>query len=69
MRYLRSGTREPVDWKDLASPLVLLLTGLVLTSGACFEWLSFDRMENLWPAALLLSGLAGLVGPDTDNSR
>jgi hypothetical protein len=56
--------KHSVDWQDVAAPLVLLLTGLLLTSGACMQWLSFDRMQNLWPAAVLLAGLVKMVSFD-----
>jgi hypothetical protein len=56
--------KHSVDWQDVAAPLVLLLTGLLLTSGACMHWLSLEKMQNLWPAALLLAGLVKMVSFD-----
>ena len=61
MKRFQRGTQ---DWQDVAAPLVLLVTGVLLTSGACLQWLSFDKMQSLWPAGLILSGLAGMLGPD-----
>jgi hypothetical protein len=60
--------KRSVDWQDVAAPLVLLLTGLLLTSGVCMQWLSLEKMQNLWPAALLLAGLVKVVSFDGRNS-
>lgn len=53
--------RKTSEFEEVAAPVVLLLTGLFLTGGVCLQWLSLDRMQNLWPAALLLSGLVEMV--------
>jgi hypothetical protein len=56
--------KRSVDWQDVAIPLVLLFTGLLLTSGACLRWLSLDKMQNLWPAGMILAVLAESVSFD-----
>jgi hypothetical protein len=53
--------RSKVLWQDLALPLVLLLTGLVLLAGDYVGVLSLDRVQNLWPVAFILTGLVELV--------
>lgn len=48
------------DWESLVLPVVLILTGFLILSGADVGFLSLDRMQNLWPAAIILVGLAEL---------
>ncbi len=58
------GSEKMTGWQDVVAPVILLLTGLFLTSGACLEWLSLDKMQNLWPAALILFCLVDMVTTD-----
>ena len=51
------------DWPNLAVPVVLILTGLLLMTGEGLGFLSGVRVENLWPMAVLLIGLSEL-SPD-----
>ena len=52
---------ERPSWQDIALPLVLLTTGLVLVSGDCFGYLSLDRIASFWPVGILLIGLTGVT--------
>ena len=49
------------DWEDIALPIILILTGLVLMGGSGLGVVSLDRIQNLWPIALILVGLSELV--------
>jgi hypothetical protein len=49
------------DWQSLVLPLVLMTVGAILVAGDGFGLLSFDRMQNLWPVAVILIGLAELM--------
>jgi hypothetical protein len=44
-------------WQNLAIPLVILLTGVVLVGGDGLGVLSLDRIQNLWPLALIVVGV------------
>jgi hypothetical protein len=54
------------DWEGLALPIILMLTGLVLLAGGGLGVVSLDRIQNLWPSALILVGLSELV-PSNDS--
>ena len=49
------------EFESLALPAVLLLTGLILIGGDRVGVLSLDRIQNLWPVALILVGLSDLL--------
>ena len=49
------------DWKSMALPMILMATGLILVAGDHFGFLSFYRIQNLWPMAVILVGLAELI--------
>ena len=57
------------DWENIALPLILILTGLVLLGAGLAGWLSLDRIQNLWPAAIILIGLVELLPQHNDRSR
>ena len=50
--------------ESLIVPVILLLTGLVLIGGDSAGVLSLDRIQNLWPVALILIGLSELLTSD-----
>jgi len=50
--------RTRMDWEGLALPLVLMLTGIVLLIGSWVGVFSLDRIQNLWPGAIIVIGLA-----------
>jgi hypothetical protein len=50
-----------VQWQDIALPLILFLTGIVLMGADWIGVLSLDRIANLWPSALVLIGLCASV--------
>ncbi len=61
--------RSNTDWENIALPIILILTGLVLLGAGLAGWLSLDRIQNLWPAAIILIGLAELLPQREDRSR
>jgi hypothetical protein len=48
------------SWQNLAIPMVLLITGLILIGGDHIGLLSLDRIQNFWPLALIVVGLLEL---------
>jgi len=52
-----------VNWESLLPPIVLVAAGALILAAANFGFLSLDRLQDLWPAAIILVGLAELV-PD-----
>lgn len=55
--------------ESLVLPVVLLLTGLILIGGDRAGVLSLDRIQNLWPVALVLVGLSDfLMGGEDEKS-
>jgi hypothetical protein len=60
-------TRER-DWESLLVPAVLMLTGVLVLAGADFGVVSLDRIKDLWPAAIILVGLADLL-PEGSRER
>jgi hypothetical protein len=48
------------SWQNLAIPIVLLITGLILIGGDGVGLLSLDRIQNFWPLALILVGVMEL---------
>ena len=57
------------DWQGLALPFVLIITGAILLAGDGFGLLSLDRIQNLWPMAVILVGLASLMPTSLDGIR
>jgi hypothetical protein len=53
-------SKRRLRWQDVALPMVLLMTGVVLIAGDSLGLLSLDRIQNLWPLAFILVGLAEL---------
>ncbi len=49
------------ELESLIVPVILLLTGLILVGGDSAGILSLDRIQNLWPVALILIGLGDLL--------
>jgi hypothetical protein len=49
------------SWQNIAIPIVFLLTGLILVGGDSLGLLSLDRIQNLWPLALILVGVMELA--------
>jgi hypothetical protein len=56
------------NWESIALPIILMLTGLVLLVSSGLGVVSLDRIQNLWPEALVLVGLSELV-PSGDSAR
>ncbi len=48
------------SWQNLAIPMALLLTGLVLIGGNGMGLLSLDKIQNFWPLSLIVVGLMEL---------
>ena len=49
------------DWVGIALPIVLIFTGAILVGGDYLGVLSLDRIQNLWPLALIVIGILELV--------
>jgi hypothetical protein len=58
-----------IDWKSLLLPVVLMLTGASVLAIAAYGLVSLDRVQNLWPAAIILVGLADLLSDGTPGER
>jgi hypothetical protein len=56
------------NWESIALPIILMLTGMVLLVGSGLGVVSLDRIQNLWPVALVLIGLSELV-PSSGSAR
>jgi F0F1-type ATP synthase assembly protein I len=50
------------EWESVGLAIVLIATGLILVGGDVLGWLSLDRIQNLWPAALIVIGMIDLLG-------
>lgn len=61
--------RSNTDWENIALPIILILTGFILLGAGLAGWLSLDRIQNLWPAAIILIGLAELLPQHNERSR
>jgi hypothetical protein len=48
------------SWQNIAIPVVLLLTGLILLTGDGIGLLSLDRIQSFWPLALIVVGMLEL---------
>jgi len=55
-------TSRNTDWETFGLAIVLIATGFVLVGGDLVGLLSLDRIQNLWPAALILVGMIDLLG-------
>lgn len=49
------------DLETIALAVILMATGLILVGGDLFGILSLDRIQNLWPVALILVGAVDLL--------
>jgi hypothetical protein len=49
------------DLKSLLLPIVLMVAGTLVLAGADIGMVSLDRIQNLWPAAIILVGLTELL--------
>jgi hypothetical protein len=58
-----------IDWKSLLLPVVLMLTGISVLGIAAYGLVSLDRVRNLWPAAIILVGLADLFSEGSAGER
>jgi len=58
-----------IDWKSLLLPVVLMLTGAFVLAVAAYGLISLDRLQNLWPAAIILVGLVDLFTEGSSAER
>lgn len=49
------------DWETFAIAVILMVTGFILVGGDLFGILSLDRIQNLWPLALIAVGIIDLL--------
>ena len=70
MTSRKSAVRQG-DWKSLLLPVVLMATGALILAIAGYGLLSLDRVRDLWPAAIIMVGLADLFteGPSAERGR
>ena len=52
---------RPNDWEGIALPIVLMITGLILLGGDYLGMVSLERIQNLWPLALIVIGFVELA--------
>lgn len=52
------------DWESVAVAVTLMVTGFVLIGGDLFGVLSLDRIQNLWPLALIFVGIIDFLADD-----
>jgi hypothetical protein len=57
------------NWDDLLLPLVLVATGTLVLAGANLGLVSLDRVQDLWPAAIVLVGLVELFSDESAKER
>lgn len=50
------------DWETIGVAIILMATGVILIGGDLLGLLSLDRIQNLWPASLILIGMIDLLG-------
>jgi hypothetical protein len=62
---MKQMTSRYTDWETIAIALVLMITGMVLMGGDWAGILSLDKIQNLWPVALIAVGMIDLLShPD-----
>lgn len=61
-------TSRTTDWETVAVAIILMATGLILLGGDMAGILSLDRIQNLWPVALIAAGVIDLFSR-SGNSR
>jgi hypothetical protein len=54
-------TSRSGDWETIALAVILMATGFILVGGDLFGILSLDRIQNLWPVALIVVGVTDLL--------
>jgi TRAP-type uncharacterized transport system fused permease subunit len=57
------------NWESLLLPIVLVVAGALILAAANFGWVSLDRVQNLWPAAIILVGLVELFTDWSSDER
>lgn len=63
-------TSRCTDWETVAVAVILIVTGFILLGGDLFGILSLDRIQNLWPVALIAVGMIDLLADaDSKNTR
>ena len=62
----RSQKKQSSSFEALVLPVVLLLTGLILIGGDRVGILSLDRIQNLWPMALIIVGLSDFLASNDE---
>ena len=56
------------NWRSIALPIVLMVTGAVLMGADGLGTLSLDNIKNFWPMAIILVGLVELI-PSEDTHQ
>ncbi len=60
MKPMESQTQRN-DWQSIAIPIALMVTGIALLGGDLLGFLSLDRIQNFWPAAVIAIGVMELL--------
>jgi hypothetical protein len=63
------GSENENDWEVLVIAIILIITGLTLFGGDWAGILSLERIQNLWPVALIAVGAAELVAGRFNRAR
>ncbi|MGI9074079.1 MAG: LiaI-LiaF-like domain-containing protein [Bryobacteraceae bacterium] len=63
---MKKSTLRPGAWQNMALPMVLIATGLILLGGDYLGILSLDRIQNFWPVAVIAIGLVELIPMDSE---
>jgi len=62
-------TSRYTDWETIAVAVILIATGFILVGGDLFGILSLDRIQNLWPVALIAVGMIDLLAQGDRSGR
>ena len=68
MKSMESQTRRN-DWQSIAIPIALMVTGIALLGGDLLGFLSLDRIQNFWPAAVIAIGVMELLSWHSEDRK
>jgi hypothetical protein len=57
------------DWQGIAIPIALMITGIALLGGDLLGFLSLDRIQNFWPAAVIAIGVMELLSWHSEDRK
>lgn len=62
-------TSRAADWEIIAVAIILMVTGFLLLGGDVVGILSLDRIQNLWPVALIAAGVIDLFSRNANRKQ